>query len=83
MTDDFYNQWLAQRRQEVPPPTLANEIMQRVGDLEQHRQASWSLRLMQCVEHSRAGRWAACGAALAVGSVPFLFLAYVAQFVTF
>jgi hypothetical protein len=83
MKDDFYNQWLAQRRQELPPTNLADEIMKRVGELEQHQQATRWLRLVHRVEHSRAGRWAACGGALAVGSLPFLFLAYVAQFVTF
>ncbi len=83
MTDDFYNRWLAQRRQELPPSTLPDEIMKRVGELEQHRQATRWLRLIQRVEHSRVSRWAVCGGALVVGSLPFLFLAYVARFVNF
>ncbi len=83
MTDDFYNEWLAQRRQELPPPTLSDQIMQRVGEMERHQHAVWWLRLMQRVEHSWVSRWAVCGVALVVGSVPFLYLAYVAQFVTF
>jgi hypothetical protein len=83
MTDELYNQWLAQRRQELPPPNLPDEIMQRVGELEQHRQAVWWVRLLNRVERSRASRWAVCGGAMVVGCLPFLFLAYVAQVVTF
>jgi hypothetical protein len=41
------------------------------------------LRLIQWIEHSRAARCAVCGGALAIGGLPYVFLAYVAQFVTF
>ena len=83
MTDDFYSQWLAERRELFPPPTFTDQIMNQVVELERRRQSIWWLRLIQRVEHSRTGRWAVCGGALAVGSLPFVFLAQVAQFVIF
>ncbi len=83
MTDEFYSQWLAERRELRPRPAFTDQIMNQVVELECQRQSIWWLRLVQRVEHSRTCRWAACGAALTVGSLPFVFLAHVARFVTF
>jgi hypothetical protein len=30
MTDEFYDQWLAERREQLPPPNLTDQIMNRV-----------------------------------------------------
>ena len=57
--------------------------MNQVAEFERQRQSIRWLRLVLRIEHSRAGRWAVCVGALAVGSLPFVFLAHVAQFVTF
>ena len=59
------------------------EGAEKLMELERQRQSIWWLRLAQHVENSRAGRWSVCGGALAMGSVPFVFLAYVAKFVSF
>ncbi len=83
MTDEPYSQWLAERRELSPPSTLTDQIMSQVVELERRRQSIWWLRLVQRIEHARAGRWAVCGGALAVGSLPFAFLAHVAHSVTF
>ena len=83
MTDKPYEQWLAERREASPPATLADQIMSQVANLERQRRAMWWLCLIQRIERSRAARWAVCGGALAIGGLPFVFLAYVAQFVTF
>ena len=83
MTNEPYKQWLAKRREETPPATLTDQIMSRVVELDHQRQTIWRLRLMRRIEESRVSRWAVCGSALAVGSLPFVFLAYVAKFVTF
>lgn len=85
MTDQFntqqqYQQWLAQRRDEHPPVGLADQIMDRVAEFECHRQDDWQSRLVQQIECSRAARWSVCGGALAVGVLPFLFFAYVPSF---
>ena len=83
MTDEPYEQWLAKRRNVSPPVSFADQIMCQVANLERQRQDIWWLRLTQRIEHSRAALWAVCGGALAIGGLPFFFLAYVAQFVTF
>jgi hypothetical protein len=83
MTDDFYSQWLAERRAVFPPAAFADQIMSRVVELDRQQQTIWWVLLVRRVERSRAGRWAVCGGALAVGCLPFAFLAHVAWFVTF
>jgi hypothetical protein len=83
MTDKPYEQWLAKCRNVSPPASLVDQIMSQVANLERQRGDVWWLRLIQRIEQSRAARWAVCGGALAIGGLPFVFLAYVAQIVTF
>jgi hypothetical protein len=83
MTDKPYEQWLAERREVSPPATLADQILIQVANMERQRRDIWWLRVVQRIEQSRAARWAVCGGALAIGCLPFVFLARVAQFVTF
>jgi hypothetical protein len=83
MTEKPYEQWLAECREVAPPATLGDQIMNQVAKMERQRRDLWWLRLIQRIEHSRAARWAVCGGALAIGCLPFVFFAYVAQFVTF
>ncbi len=81
MTENLYDEWLAKCRETLPPATLADRIMCQVATMEQQRRSLWWLRVVQRIERSRAARWAVCGGALAVGCLPFVFLAHVAQFV--
>ena len=83
MTDKPYERWLTKCRDVSPPESLVDQIMTQVANLERQRQDIWWLRLIQRIEHSPAARWAVCGGALAIGGLPFVFLAYVARFVTF
>jgi hypothetical protein len=85
MTDTPYEKWLAERRGVSPPATLADQIMSQVAEaeLERQRRNLWWLRVIQQIEQSRAARWAVCGGALAVGCLPFVFLAHAAQLVSF
>jgi hypothetical protein len=83
MTDKPYDKWLAERRTVSPPATLADQIMSQVANMERLRRDIWWLRLVQRIEHSRAARWAVCGGALAIGCLPFVFLARAAQLVSF
>ena len=80
MTDRPYEKWLAERREVSPPATLADQILSQVAELERQRRDIWWMRVVQRIEQSRA-RWAVCGGALAIGCLPFVFLAHVAQFV--
>jgi hypothetical protein len=83
MTDGLDEKWLAKRREVSPPATLADQIMSQVAELERQRRTLWWLRMVQRIEQSRAARWAVCGGALAIGCLPFVFLARVAQLVSF
>jgi hypothetical protein len=83
MTENPYEQWLAKCREASAPPALADRIMSQVANMEQQRRSLLWLRLVQAVERSRASRWAVCGGAGAIGSLPFVFLAHVARFVAF
>jgi hypothetical protein len=80
MTYQPYEQWLAERRDLSPPATLADQIMSQVASLERQRRDIWWLRLVWRIERSRAARWAVYGGAIAVGALPFVFLAHAAQF---
>jgi hypothetical protein len=79
MTDKPYDEWLAKRRNVSPPASLTDQIMGHVAKVERQRQNIWWLLLIQSIEHSRPLRFAVCGGALAIGGLPFFFLAYVAQ----
>jgi hypothetical protein len=83
MTHQPYEEWLTECREISAPVALADRIMSQVANLERQRRNIWWLCLIQRIEQSRAARWAVCGGALAVGGLPFGFLAYVAQLVTF
>lgn len=83
MTDIPYAQWLAKRRQVSAPATLPDQIMSQVATIERQRRDIWWLRLVQRIEQSRAARWAVCGGALAMGCLPFVFLARVALLLPF
>lgn len=74
-----YEDWLAKRRAATPAAGLADQVMKQVAELDRQRHGSWWLRMMHRIERSRAARWAVCGGALAIGGLPFLFLAHVAR----
>jgi hypothetical protein len=83
MTKNPYDEWLAKCREVAAPAALADRIMSQVANMEHQRRSVLWLRLVQRIERSRASRWAVCGGALAVGCLPFVFLAHVAQLVAF
>jgi hypothetical protein len=83
MTDNPYEKWLAERREASAPAKLADQVMSQVAELERQRRDLLWLRMVQLIEQSQAARWAVCGGALAVGSLPFVFLVRAAQLVSF
>ena len=75
-----YEYWLAERREACPPASLTDEVMNQVEEFESRRQGIWWLGVVERIERQRAARWGVCVGALAVGSLPYLFLAYVPGF---
>jgi hypothetical protein len=82
MTDEpLYDEWIANRRAVEPSRELIDRVMAAVEarDVQRKRYVRFADRMNE----SRPARWAACLAALLVGSLPFLFVAYVAQLPVF
>lgn len=77
----MYEEWIANRRTAEPPRGLTDRVMAAVEERNVQRQRY--VRLADRMNQSRLARWAACLAALLVGSLPFLFVAYVAELLVF
>jgi hypothetical protein len=75
--EPMYDEWIANRRAAKPSPELTDRVMAAVEERDVQRKRY--VRLADRMNESRPARWAACLAALLVGSLPFLFVAYVAQ----
>jgi len=79
MTHESYERWLEECREVLPPVNLADQIMRQITNVENQRRDTPWLRLTQRVERSRLARWMVYCGALAIGSLPFVFLAHVSQ----
>ena len=78
MADEpMYDEWIANRRAAEPSRELTDRVMAAVEQRVVQRKRY--VRLADRMNDSPPARWAACLAALLVGSLPFLFVAYVAQ----
>ena len=78
-----YEQWRYGRRMESVSEDFSNQVMTRIAALEHQRYSILWIRCIETIENSRALQWAVCSGALAVGAVPFFFLAYVSKIVNF
>ena len=82
MADEpMYDEWIAYRRTAEPSSELTDRVMSAVEDRE--IQSTGYVHLADRMNESRSARWAACLAALVVGSLPFLFVAHVAELLVF
>ena len=82
MADEpMYDEWIANRRAAEPSRELTDRVMAAVE--EQDVQRKRYVRLADRMNESRPARWTACLAALLVGGLPFLFVAYVAELLVF
>ncbi len=82
MADEpMYDEWIANRRAAKPSRELTDRVMAAVEERDVQRKRY--VRLADRMNESRPARWAACLAALLVGSLPFLFVAYVAELLVF
>ncbi len=82
MADEpMYDEWITNRRAAEPSRELTDRVMAAVEEREVQRKRY--VRLADRMNESRPARWAACLAALVVGSLPFLLVAYVSQSLVF
>lgn len=82
MADEpMYDEWIANRRAAEPSRELTDRVMAAVEERDVQRKRY--VRLADRMNESRPARWAACLAALLVGSLPFLFVAFVAELIVF
>jgi hypothetical protein len=71
MADEpMYDEWIANRRATEPSRELTDRVMAAVEERDTQRKRY--VRLADRMNESRPARWAACLAALLVGSLPFL-----------
>jgi hypothetical protein len=77
----MYDEWIANRRTAEPSRELSDRVMAAVEERYVHRKRN--VRLADRMNESRLARLAACLAALLVGSLPFLLVAYVAQLLVY
>ena len=78
--DSMYDEWIANRRATEPAHDLTDRVMSSVEERVERKRR---VRLADRMNDSSLARLAACLAALLVGSLPFLFVAYVAQSLVF
>jgi hypothetical protein len=72
-----YDEWLASRRAAKVPSELTDRVMAAVE--KQVVQRKHYVRLADRINESQPARMTACLAALLVGFLPFLYVAYAAQ----
>ena len=83
MTDEpmpnkpIYDEWIASRRAAEPSSDLTDRVMAAIE--ERNTLRKHYVRLADRINESQPARWAACVAAMLVGSLPFLYVAHVAQ----
>ena len=70
MSDDWYQAWIEQRRAAAPRDELPDRVMQLVMELQTSQKPV--LRIASWIERSRVARCVVCGAALLIGSTPFV-----------
>ena len=71
----MYDDWIADRRAAKPPGDLTGRVMAAVESLDV--QGEYCVSLTDRMNASPPARWAACVAAVLVGCLPLLYVAYV------
>ena len=79
--EQHYDKWIANRRVAEPSCDLTDRVMNAVEGRDVGRK--WYVRMADRINESRMACCAACLVALLAGSLPFLFVAYVAQSLVF
>lgn len=79
--ESMFGEWIAGRRAVEPSRDLADQVMAAIEERDVPRKRF--VRLASHINESRPARWAACMAAVLVGSLPFLLVAHVAHLLVF
>ena len=79
--ESLYDQWIANRQASKPSSKLTDQVIAAVE--ERGVQPKRCVRLADRMNQSQLVRWAACLAALLVGSLPILLVVYVSQVLVF
>jgi len=79
--EPIYDEWVVNRRAVQPSGELTDRVMATVE--ERYKLNHSYLCLADRMNESPPARWAACVAALLVGSLPLLFAAHVAKLLVF
>ena len=69
MSDDWYRAWIEQRRAVAPPDEMSARVMQLVMEVPPRET---EVLVLRWIERSRVARCVACGAAMLIGSIPFV-----------
>ena len=72
MSDDWYLAWIEQRRAAAPRDELPDRVMQLVREEQTREEQVVALRIASWMDRSRVARFAACAAAMLIGSTPFV-----------
>jgi hypothetical protein len=72
MSDDWYLAWIEQRRAAAPGNEMSDRVMQLVMEVQTREKQILALRIASWIERSRVARCVACGAAMLIGSTPFM-----------
>ena len=72
MSDDWYLAWIEQRRAAAPRDEMPERVMHLVMEVQTRERPVLTLRFASWIERSRVARYVACGAALVIGSTPFV-----------
>jgi hypothetical protein len=72
MSDYWYLAWIEQRRAAAPRDEMTERVMHLVMEVQKREKQVLVLRFAGWIERSRVARYVACGAALLIGSAPFV-----------
>jgi hypothetical protein len=72
MSEEWYLEWIEKRRTVALPDEMPDRVMQVVLQEPTSKKRSLALRMCGCIERSRIARCVAYGAAMLIGSTPFM-----------
>ena len=81
--DERYQHWLERRRSERSSPELTDHVMAAVTRADISQPVLRLVLVLLWIDRSHLRRLAACIGALLLGSMPFIYVAYISQVFVF